>query len=208
MSDDNGIKEIHIITNQSTSPKKIIRDIESLLLAKYNIEVDYRKISIAQVKDDEISSEQMTDESKPLKRLKISDVKISSNGNHVEVVVDLESDGKVFSSKIFGIDWEKNHEYLVAKAALEGINSFLEGLGFLQIDEIKQIELESEKKLVVVSIDLFDSEGKENLVGSTMINGDFHHALIRAILSGKSQNINKGELKIRSVKPLWILFKQ
>ena len=189
LSDDSDIKEIHVITNDLTSPKKVIRDIESLLLAKYNIEVDYRKISIAQVKDDEMKDDHVADKSKQLSRLKLSDVKISNNGNHFEVVVDMESDGKIFSNKISGVNWEKNHEYLVAKAALEGINSFLEGSVFFQIDEIKEVELESEKKLVVISIDLFDSKGKGNLVGSTMVNGDFHHAIIRAILKATNRRM-------------------
>lgn len=189
LSDDEDIKEIHIITNHSTNPKKVIRDIESLLLAKYNIEVDYRKISIAQVKEDEINNGHMTDESKPLVRLKISDVKISNKGNHFEVVVDLESDGKIFSGRMSGVNWEKNHEYLVAKAALEGINSFLEGSVFFQIDEIREIELESNKKLAVVSIDLINSKRKENLVGSTMVDGDFNHAVVKAILKATNRRI-------------------
>jgi len=189
LSDNKDIEEIHIITNHSTSPKKVIRDIESLLLAKYNIEVDYRKISIAQVKDDEMNNGHITDESKLLPRLKIADINITNNGNHFEVVVDLENNGKIFSGKMFGVNWEKNHEYLVAKAALEGINSFLEGSVFFQIDEIKKIELESDKKLAIVSIDLINSKRKENLVGSTMVNGDFHHAVVKAILKATNRRI-------------------
>src|SRR5680860_1123680 len=49
LSEDGDIKEIHIITKDSSNPKGITRDIESFLLAKYNIKVDYRKISIAKV---------------------------------------------------------------------------------------------------------------------------------------------------------------
>ena len=140
LSDDNDIKEIHIITSHTSNPKKIIRDVESLLLAKYNIEVDYRKISIAQVKDDEIDNGHMADDTKPLPRLKLANVKVTNNGNHFEVVVDFENNGKLYSGKMSGVNWEKNYEYLVAKAAMEGINSFLEGYVFFQIDEIKKIE--------------------------------------------------------------------
>ncbi|HEC91608.1 MAG TPA: hypothetical protein ENI51_01220, partial [Candidatus Atribacteria bacterium] len=42
LSEDRDIKEIHVITKDSSNPKKIIRDIESFLVAKYNIQVDYR----------------------------------------------------------------------------------------------------------------------------------------------------------------------
>ena len=189
LSDDNDIKEIHIITSHTSNPKKIIRDVESLLLAKYNIEVDYRKISIAQVKDDEIDNGHMADDTKPLPRLKLANVKVTNNGNHFEVVVDFENNGKLYSGKMSGVDWEKNYEYLVAKAAMEGINSFLEGYVFFQIDEIKKIELESEKKLIVVSLDLIDSNKKENLVGSAVENNDVNHAVVRAMLKAANRRI-------------------
>lgn len=189
LSEDQDIKEIHIITNHSSSPKKVIRDIESLLLAKYNIEVDYRKISIAQVNEDEMNNGHNPNESKPITRLKISNVAISNKGNHFEAVVDFENDEKKYSGKMSGVNWEKNHEYLIAKAALEGINKFLEGLVFFQIDEIKEIKMESDKKLVIVSIDLIDSKRKENLVGSAMVDGDFGYAVVRAILKAVNRKI-------------------
>ncbi|PIU25045.1 MAG: hypothetical protein COT11_04800, partial [Candidatus Infernicultor aquiphilus] len=59
LSEEKDIKEIHVITKDSANPKKITRDIESFLLAKYNIQVDYRKISIAQVKGQEIKDGQI-----------------------------------------------------------------------------------------------------------------------------------------------------
>lgn len=189
LSGDQDIKEIHIITNHSSNPKKVIRDIESLLLAKYNIEVDYRKISIAQVKDDVIDNGHMTEDSMSFPRLKLSDVKVENKENHFEVVVDLESEGKIFTGKMSGFNWDKNHEYLVARAALEGINSFLEGYFFFQIDEIKIIGLESEKKLAITSIDLIDSKKKENLVGSAIVNGNYHRAVVRAILKAANRRI-------------------
>ncbi len=62
LSEEKDIKEIHVITKDSSNPKKMIRDIESFLLAKYNIQVDYRKISIAQVKDEGIKEGQIKTE--------------------------------------------------------------------------------------------------------------------------------------------------
>lgn len=52
LADNKEIKEIHVITKDFYSPKKISRDVESLLMAKYNISIDYRKISIAQVTEE------------------------------------------------------------------------------------------------------------------------------------------------------------
>ncbi|TFG91558.1 MAG: hypothetical protein E4G71_03540 [Candidatus Atribacteria bacterium] len=190
LSEDEDIKEIHIITNDSSNPKNITRDIESFLLAKYNIQVDYRKISIAQVKDKE-TGDGKTKEEEELEsslRLKFSDIKVGAIGNQFEVCVKLESNGKIYEGKVSGKNWDKNREYLVAKAALEGMSSYLEGSIFFQVDEIKKIELDS-KEIVVVSINLIDSKGKENLVGSTVIKDDFNKAIVKAILKATNRRI-------------------
>ena len=193
LSEDGDIKEIHIITKDSANPKRITRDIESFLLAKYNIQVDYRKISIAQVKDKEIRDEQIKEEeSESSLRIKLSDIKVAAMGNQFEVCVKLENNGKIYEGKVSGKNWEENREYLVAKAALEGISSCLEGSIFFQVDEIKKIELDN-KEIIVVSINLIDSKRKENLVGSTVIKDDFNKAVVKAILKAINRRILKKE---------------
>jgi len=114
------IKEIHIITKDTYSPKKISRDIESLLMAKYNIAIDYRKISIAQVTEEKTYS----------RRLKFTDLLITSEGDNLQVVIKLENNNKVFEGKINCVNWEKNREYVVTRATLEAITSFLSGKVF------------------------------------------------------------------------------
>lgn len=192
LSEEKDIKEIHVITKDSANPKKITRDIESFLLAKYNIQVDYRKISIAQVKGQEIKDGQIKAESESPLRLKFSNIKVSITGNHFEVLVQLEGNGKIYEGKVSGINWAQNQEYLVAKATLEGIGSYLEGSVFFQVEEIKKIRLDS-KDIVVISINLIDSKRKENLVGSTVIEDDFNRAVVKAILKATNRRILKKE---------------
>ena len=191
LSENGDIKEIHIITKNSSNPKRVTRDIESFLLAKYNIQVDYRKISIAQVKDKEISDEQTKEEeSESSLRLKFSDIKAGTIGNQFEVCVKLESNGKIYEGKVSGKNWSENQEYLVAKAALEGISSYLEGSIFFQVDEIKKIELEFDsKEIIIVYINLIDSKRKENLVGSTVIKDDLNKAVVKAILKAINRRV-------------------
>jgi len=190
LSEDGDVKEIHIITKDSSNPKGITRDIESFLLAKYNIQVDYRKISIAQVKDKEIKEGQIQEEeSESSFRIKLSDIKVGAIGNQFEVSVKFENNGKIYEGKISGKNWNDNREYLVAKAALEGISSCLEGSIFFQVDQIKKIELDS-KEIIIVCINLIDSKRKENLVGSTVIKDDFNKAIIKAILKATNRRLS------------------
>ena len=50
VNDWGAIEEIHILTGLARNPKQIVRDVQSALKAQWDITVDRRKVSIAQVK--------------------------------------------------------------------------------------------------------------------------------------------------------------
>lgn len=178
LADDKEIKEIHVITKDFYSPKKISRDVESLLMAKYNISIDYRKISIAQV----------TEEKNHSPRLKFVDLLITSQGDHLEVLVKLENNDKQFEGKVDCVNWDKNREYIVSRATLEAITSFLKGKVFFQVEEIKKINMD-EREVVLVAINLINEQGKENLIGGALIGDDPHRSLVKAILKAVNRRI-------------------
>ncbi len=45
----NEIDEIHIVANKDRDPKRIVRDIETMVLVETNKEINHKKVSIAQV---------------------------------------------------------------------------------------------------------------------------------------------------------------
>ncbi|HEX9886542.1 MAG TPA: hypothetical protein VGA70_08645, partial [Longimicrobiales bacterium] len=44
------VEEIHLLTTDEVSPKQTVRNVESALLAHFNLHVDHRTISVAQTK--------------------------------------------------------------------------------------------------------------------------------------------------------------
>ncbi len=59
-SDDGVIQEIHILADPSKSPKQLVRDIESTIMAQFGIPIDHKKVSIAQLGREAISAEERT----------------------------------------------------------------------------------------------------------------------------------------------------
>ena len=43
------VREVHVLSDQSRSPKQIVRDIQSALLARFQLDLDHRIISVAQI---------------------------------------------------------------------------------------------------------------------------------------------------------------
>lgn len=172
------IKEIHIITKDFCNPKKISRDIESLLIAQYNIAIDYRKISIAQVREEKDYSN----------RMKFSDISVSSTEEQLQVKVKLENKDRIFEGKIDCTNWNRNKEYIIARATLDAITSFMNGKIFFQVDEIKTLQMEG-KEVILISINLISSDGKENLVGAALVGDDQNKTIVNAILKAVNRRI-------------------
>lgn len=178
LDENHQIGGIHVITRDDCNPKKIIRDVESLLIAKFNLLFDYRKISVAQVKEDGNNPN----------RLKFTDLFINLKKNELEIIVQLEDNDKIHEGRILCINWDNNREYLVARAALDAITAYLKGSLFFHIKEIKRIEIDIHE-VFLVSICVISSKGKENLVGSAMVRDDPNKAIVCALLKAINRKI-------------------
>lgn len=180
ISAENGdIREIHVITKDCCNPKKVSRDIESLLIAQHNIAIDYRKISIAQVRDEiDYSS-----------RIKLSDITVTSKDDRLQVIVKLENKDNLYEGKIDCTNWNENREYIVARAVLDAITAFMKGKIFFQVDEIKKIKME-DKEVLLTSVNLIDSQGKENFIGAALIREDINKTVVNAVLKAVNRRIS------------------
>ena len=49
VGEDGGIGEVHAVASPQRSAKKIVRDIESFLVVRYGYRIDYRRISLVQL---------------------------------------------------------------------------------------------------------------------------------------------------------------
>ena len=43
------IREVHILSDQSRTPKQVVRDVQSAMLARFQVELDHRMVSVAQI---------------------------------------------------------------------------------------------------------------------------------------------------------------
>ena len=57
-ADDDLVSEIHLVGDSDRRPKQIVRDTESLLLARFGIRVDYRRISLVQLSEQERAAQE------------------------------------------------------------------------------------------------------------------------------------------------------
>ena len=132
-----GIDEIHVLSNSPVGPKRVVRNIESALLAEFGLQIDHRKISIARTTAPEISpapetfkqvSEAAleTPEAQPqatgAPRMELMGVQTKRQaGREFSCRVELARDEDRFTGEAEGPDFERSRIEVAATAVLEAL---------------------------------------------------------------------------------------
>ena len=52
--EEDSVRELHVLSTEKRTPKQIVRDIESAMMAKFGVQIDHRLISVAQISEDAV----------------------------------------------------------------------------------------------------------------------------------------------------------
>ena len=176
------IDEIHIVSNGKRNPKQICRDIQSILIATYKLNIDYKKISIAQILDDSIG--------KIENRLKIKSLSFDNEGSKASVRVALTNSMDTYEHTLMGINSVRNIERMLVDATLKNVE---EALGFQDtfiLEDVRTIPVASEKAVLVVVMCILD-ETEQRLCGSCLIKTDYKEAIVKATLDALNRYTTK-----------------
>ncbi len=177
LSNGTGIDEIHVVTSLDRSPKKTVRDIESLLMVRFGIRIDHRCISIVQMEGPQ------------------SAYSPSSNRPQIKEVSRAEGALKltlaVGNSLIEGraqADEGESELRAMGRAAIHAIEQLLKSPGALTIVNTHVAEL-SGNQAVVVLVQWAFGEQQELLIGSSLVRDDPLEAMARATLDAVNRRV-------------------
>lgn len=172
------ISEIHVVSDLRRSPKQILRDVEAVMISEFNLPIDYKKVSIAQVRSSSIKLDQDP-------RLKLKLIEYNNNG---AVKVALEKQDEVYESEMVGINTSNNFNRLVGSAVLKAVASYLQVQDVFVFDDIKFVELANISVVVVSMTSIFN--GKEEVfTGTAQVASDQKEAIARATLDAVNRHI-------------------
>ncbi len=181
IDENENIEEIHIVSNLRRNPKQILRDIEAILISEFDISIDYKKVSIAQIKGDAVQQE-----SDP--RLKIKSIEYNNNGSNVEVRVVLEKCGQTYESSMSGINTLSNINRILGNTVLRAVEKFCQVEDVFVFEDARRVSL-SNVEVMVVSISSQLKGREEIYTGSAKIGNDAKEALARATMDSINRHI-------------------
>lgn len=190
------IEEIHLVTTREVSPKQTVRNVESALLAQLGINVDHRKISVAQTsaagaEQADVLTPPTNGASGPrANRVVFLGHELENERRHrVRARVKIEWKGERFAGEASGTDLPRSRLDIVASAVLQGLESILhhsdqdEGrdVAALALDGVKVTEA-FDRSYVLVGVHAIHGREAKVLCGSAPVDDVVERAVVLATL--------------------------
>lgn len=168
------IVEIHILADKSRNPKQISRDVQSALMAKFNVDIDYKVISVAEIESDEIQSRN--------ERIRIKSLHYSIEGIKGSARVVIERDDIMYEGEYNGIHSNGFLPTAFINAAISALNKYMDNENVLILEDYKFIDL-SDVKVVVVALGILNTKHRELYIGNAVLKEEVGEACVKAVLN-------------------------
>ena len=176
---NNNITEIHVLSDSSRHSKQIVRDIRTALLSHFNLDIDYKIISVAQVnKNISINSD--------FRLLYVGHTN-ETYGEKIKIIAKFTWDEKEFVGEAEGLRSEKNTLMVAALATLNAIKKAIELECFI-VDDIQTAKI-SGQDVLLSSITYYDRGREILLIGSSIIHNNKIDSTIKATLNAINRKI-------------------
>ncbi|WP_312811469.1 hypothetical protein [Sedimentibacter sp.] len=176
---NNNITEIHVLSDSSRHSKQIVRDIRTALLSHFNLDIDYKIISVAQVnKNISINSD--------FRLLYVGHTN-ETYGEKIKIIAKFTWDEKEFIGEAEGLRSEKNTLMVAALATLNAIKKAIELECFI-VDDIQTARI-SGQDVLLSSITYYDRGREILLIGSSIIHNNKIDSTIKATLNAINRKI-------------------
>jgi hypothetical protein len=186
-SDEGVIQEIHVLADPSKSPKQLVRDIESTIMAQFGIPIDHKKVSIAQLGRESII-EETEDTTQLHARARIHSVHTDVMGVRAVATVTLELEGEMYAGTAEGPASTTGRRRLVGQATLNAVEKYTNGSFGFALEDVALVTLGRERVAVSVVI-LVTPLGEQALAGSALARQSENDSLVRATLDAINRRL-------------------
>lgn len=199
------IAEINILADGERPPKHIVRDVRSALKAELKVDVDYRKISVAQKRDDsEVPGgsyaggppilELLPAPEPPVRRVRFHGVTISLNSLRAQARVELALGDREVVGEAEGATGRQQVPRLIGEATLRAVERFLSEDYLLVLSDLEVINLGNDS-VVVVNVKFITDRRQQTLSGSSVVDHDLQQSVVYATLAALNRILGRVQIK-------------
>jgi hypothetical protein len=194
--------EIHIVASRSKGAKQVVRDVQSLAMASYDIDIDHRIVSVVQF-DDDIDGLQSNDDLPTVIRLPdpspattaadilprpvIAAITIRTAGAEADASVVVRTGDAHYDGRSIGPSTMSHRHTLIARATLDAISELL---GLPAEVEFVTVSTMGTRRMAACVIQVaVPGIGELVLTGSALVRSDEADAVARAVLDALNRRL-------------------
>ena len=207
--------EVHVLASPGKPAKQLVRDVQSVALTRYDIDLDHRIVSVVQIGEEDTGSvngagssspsapagTDLSDDaasttsstaapepaSEPMSRPSISSLTVRTSGAEAEAAVTLTFGDEDFLGTASGSGAATYRHRLVAQATLAALEPLL-GLP-TEVESATLIDAGVNTVALTVLVVTVPRIGPQSISGSAVVRGDEADAVARSVLDALNRRI-------------------
>jgi hypothetical protein len=170
--------EVHVLAHSGKHPKQVVRDVQSVAMASFGVDIDRRIVSVVQL---DAEDDPVIEGTSSIERAAVGAIQSQIDGRRATFRVTLSSGGNEATGFAEGSIAGATRLRLVASAALDAMRQLDDAASALELDEAARTRVGS-KDVVVVTIIRVDPPDESEFVGSALGHGSPDVAAVYATL--------------------------
>lgn len=181
VADGDRVAEVHILAAASKPPKQVVRDVQSLAMARYGTNIDRRVISVVQLAAQAMAAQATS-------RPQLTDIRDQADGPRTTVSVSLAWQNGQHTGEATGPIAASARLRLVGEATLDALDQLFINLPPLVLDSIG-ISSVGMRRVAIAVVVGGTSQESELAVGSAVAGEDESEAAVRAVLDALNRRL-------------------
>ncbi|MFP4635548.1 MAG: hypothetical protein ACLFRD_06795 [Nitriliruptoraceae bacterium] len=175
---DREVDEVHVLSTLERNPKQTVRDIQTVLMARFGLTTDHRVISVVQLDEDQ--GQQVS------RRVAIAEVGLRRVGESVVAEVVLEQGEQEFRLTREAPATEAGRRRAVAHATLDGVRELLHETTAIELEGADVVQVGGTSVAVTV-LELHHGRSSELLSGTAIVRDTPQDAIARSVLDATNR---------------------
>jgi hypothetical protein len=176
------ITEVHIIAATAKPAKQVVRDVQSMAMARYGLNIDRRVISVVQIRPHDVDVN-LTN------RAALTQVGEIQNGTRTTIEVTLRLGDEEHTGSATGPAIASTRLRLVGEATISAIEDTFPAMPPIALDAISVNTVGTRSVVVAVAVTAGERGGESLNVGSAIAEGDTDDAAVKAVLNALNRRL-------------------
>jgi hypothetical protein len=177
--------EVHVLATTSKGAKQIVRDIQSLAMARFDLDIDHRIVSVVQFDEPDDAGTSDGELSPP--RPVVSGITIHMSGDTATATIAVTLAGGSFEGSASGSASLSTRPRLVANATLAALHELLGTPA--EVDHAAVVQVGGRAVAVSVLTLNVPRHGEQLMTGSALVRGDEVDAVARSVLDALNRRL-------------------